>query len=68
MSRTTDIDYEQVLADFAEAANMSPSELEKWLRTEESLDNGWKADGRRSLSVITPDDVSSISSTRRGQI
>ena len=34
-------------AEFGDAVNMSASELEKWLRTEESLDNGWKADGRK---------------------
>jgi hypothetical protein len=47
MTKDSDIDTDQVWAEFGDAVNMSPSELEKWLRTEESLDNGWKADGRK---------------------
>ena len=47
MTKDSDIDTDQVWADFGDALNMSASELEKWLRTEESLDNGWKADGRQ---------------------
>jgi hypothetical protein len=41
----TDIDDDQVWADFGDAGNMSPYDLEKWLRTNESRQNGWKEDG-----------------------
>ena len=39
-------DPEQTFRDFAEAVNMTPAALEKWLATEDSRAVGWKgADG-----------------------
>ncbi len=34
------IDHDQVWKDFGEAVNMTPSELEKWLKTKESKESG----------------------------
>ncbi|KRB53414.1 DNA-binding protein [Rhizobium sp. Root708] len=45
MTKPNDIDRRQVWADFADAVNMSPSNLEKWLQTGESRENGLKEDG-----------------------
>lgn len=38
-------DHEQVYADFKEAVNMAPAELEKFLDSDESQDVGQKKDG-----------------------
>jgi hypothetical protein len=47
-----DIDRNKVRKDFAEAVNMAPAEIERWLKTEESRKVGWKgADGSDSESV-----------------
>ena len=35
-----EIDRDQVWKDFGEAVNMTPSELEAWLKTEESQESG----------------------------
>ncbi|MER2998460.1 DUF3140 domain-containing protein [Pontibacter populi] len=43
----TDFDKEareQIYKDFKEAVNMTPSELEKWLKTDESKEVGYKED------------------------
>jgi len=46
------LDPRKVRQDFSAAVNMTPSELEKWLNTEESGKVGWKgADGSASESV-----------------
>mgnify|MGYP005755127887 CR=1 FL=1 len=49
----TDFDKEereQIYQDFNEAVNMTPSELEKWLDTDESKEVGYKeADGSESV-------------------
>lgn len=39
-----DEEREQIYQDFKEAVNMTPSELEKWLKTDESKDVGYKDD------------------------
>ena len=47
-----DIDQSKVRKDFAEAVNMAPAELERWLRTKESRAVGCKgADGTNAESV-----------------
>jgi hypothetical protein len=47
-----ELDREKVRHGFKKAVNMSVAELEKWLRTPESLSVGWKgADGAASESV-----------------
>jgi hypothetical protein len=38
-------DQKDIVAEFNEAVNMSPAELEKWLETEESQSVGWHNDG-----------------------
>ncbi|WP_312490548.1 DUF3140 domain-containing protein [Sphingomonas sp.] len=38
-------DHEQIYADFKEAVNMAPAELEKFLETDESKEVGQKKDG-----------------------
>lgn len=44
-----DDEHTQIAKDFAEAVNMTPAELEKFLDSEESQEVGWKgADGRGS--------------------
>lgn len=35
-----EIDHDQVWKEFGEAVNMTPSELEKWLKTDKSKDSG----------------------------
>lgn len=50
MTKHTDIDHQKVWSDFSDAVNMSPSDLERWLKTEESRENGWKEeDGRETI-------------------
>ena len=45
----TEDDKKQVRDDFAEAVNMAPAALEKWLETEDSKRVGWKGeDGQGS--------------------
>jgi Protein of unknown function (DUF3140) len=40
-------DRDQIAKDFAEAVNMTPAALEKWLATDESKEVGWKGpDGK----------------------
>src|SRR5690242_15107678 len=47
-----DLDKKRISADFSHAVNMTPSELEKWLKSPESLKVGFKGkDGRASESV-----------------
>lgn len=47
-----DLDREKVRRDFARAVNMSPSEIERWLKTERSNAVGWKGkDGTARESV-----------------
>ena len=41
----TDLDQETVWKEFGEAVNLSPSELETWLDTEESKGVGWTHEG-----------------------
>ena len=49
---TTKLDREKVRKEFGEAVNMTASEIEKWLKTDESKKVGFKgADGSRSESV-----------------
>jgi len=46
------MDKTQVRKDFADAVNMTASEIEKWLKTQESRSVGWKgADGKAKESV-----------------
>lgn len=59
-----EIDRDKVRRDFADAVNMSPAEIEKWLKTSESRSVGWKgahggaresvghASGRRIVSIL----------------
>lgn len=42
----TDDDKDQIAKDFAEAVNMAPAELEKFLDTDESQRVGYKGDGK----------------------
>ncbi|KQT69906.1 MULTISPECIES: DUF3140 domain-containing protein [unclassified Aureimonas] len=44
-------DHDDTMKDFAEAVNMTPAELEKWLKTEESKEVGWPKDGSAKESV-----------------
>ena len=47
-----DLDRKRIAADFSDAVNMTPSELEKWLESPESQKVGFKGkDGRASESV-----------------
>jgi len=49
---TAKLDREKVRKEFGEAVNMTASEIEKWLKTDESKKVGFKgADGSRSESV-----------------
>lgn len=61
----TDFDKEereQIYRDFKEAVNMAPSELEEWLKTEQSKEVGYKEDdagesvghesGRKILQIL----------------
>lgn len=46
------MDRDKVRINFSEAVNMTPTELERWLRTDESEKVGWKgADGTGAESV-----------------
>ncbi|WEK04358.1 MAG: DUF3140 domain-containing protein [Candidatus Devosia phytovorans] len=46
-----DEDQKKIRADFADAVNMAPAEIEKWLDTEESKQVGWpkERDGKESV-------------------
>jgi hypothetical protein len=44
-------DEDQVRKDFEHAVNMTPSELEKWLATEESRSVGWTGGGRKTSAA-----------------
>ena len=44
MATTDTEERADVRKDFAEAVNMSPSELEAWLKTDESREVGWKGE------------------------
>ena len=47
-----ELDRDKVRKEFDRAVNMTASELQKWLQTEESRKVGWKgADGRAAESV-----------------
>ena len=47
-----EIDRDKVRKDFDEAVNMAATEIEKWLRTDESREVGYKgADGSSRVSV-----------------
>ena len=49
---TAKLDRDKVRKEFADAVNMTASEIEKWLKTDESKKVGFKgADGSRSESV-----------------
>ncbi len=39
------LDRDAIWKDFGEAVNMTPSELEKWLETEDSRSVGWTREG-----------------------
>ncbi|MEH3103934.1 MAG: DUF3140 domain-containing protein [Sphingomonas phyllosphaerae] len=41
-------DHDTISKDFAEAVNMAPAELEKFLDTDDSKRVGWKGDGKGS--------------------
>ena len=44
---SAELDREAIAKDFSEAVNMAPSELEEWLKTDESKAVGWKTDGSK---------------------
>jgi hypothetical protein len=44
----TDKPHEEIARDFAEAVNMTPAELERWLDTDESKSVGWAGEGTAS--------------------
>ncbi|KAJ0107667.1 hypothetical protein J7T55_010272 [Diaporthe amygdali] len=44
-------DDKDVIAEFNEYVNMTPSELEKWLKSDESSEAGWRKDGGDGKSV-----------------
>lgn len=47
-----EFDRDKARADFTQAVNMNPAELERWLRTDESQKVGWKGkDGGNAESV-----------------
>jgi hypothetical protein len=37
-------DNETVIGEFNELVNMTPTELEEWLQTEDSTSSGWRKD------------------------
>jgi hypothetical protein len=43
----TDEEQKQIRAEFGRAVNMTPTELEAWLGTEESRSVGWTREGER---------------------
>ena len=51
-----EFDREKVRRDFDEAVNMTASEIQKWLSSEESKSVGWKsvghASGRRIVAIL----------------
>jgi hypothetical protein len=47
----TDDDKKEIRTDFAEAVNMAPAAIEKWLDTDESKEVGWPKDREGSESV-----------------
>ena len=61
-------DHEQIYADFKEAVNMAPAELEKFLDTDESQEVGQKRAGQARASGMNRAAASSRSSERRRPI
>ncbi len=49
--KLSDEDRDAIRHDFDDAVNMSPSELERWLGTDESKEVGWPKDGGGGESV-----------------
>ena len=45
MSKDSELNTDEIWEDFRKAVNMAPSELEKWLKTDDSKENGWKDEG-----------------------
>ena len=44
-------DHDQIRKDFADAVNMTPAALEKWLKTEDSKSVGWAGGENKTDSV-----------------
>ena len=52
-----EIDREKVRREFADAVNMSPAELQKWLATPESRSVGWKGGDGKARESVGHDDA-----------
>ena len=59
-----DEDHHQIAHDFHEAVNMTPAELERWLKTEESRSVGWAGGEPKSA----PGGAESVGHKEGGQI
>ena len=61
------INREQVIKDFGEAVNMTASEIDRWLKSPESKEVGWKGeDGEDSESVGHASGRKIVSILRKG--
>jgi hypothetical protein len=65
----SDDDPDQIRRDFDDAVNMTPSELERWLETEESKEVGWKdGDGGESVGHESGRRIVQIKRTKKDDL
>ena len=64
----TRLDRDGVRRDFAEAVNMTASELRQWLETSESGRVGWKPDGGESVGHASGRRIVTILEKRAGDL
>lgn len=61
-------DHDDTWRDFQDAVNMTPSELEKWLKTDESKDAGQHKDGGESVGHESGRRIVAILKARRADL
>ncbi|MFK8848731.1 DUF3140 domain-containing protein [Streptomyces sp. Ac-502] len=64
----TDDDRDTVWQDFKDAVNMSPSELESWLKKDESKESGQHKDGGESVGHESGRRIVSLLRTKRADL
>lgn len=69
MAKQTELDTEEVWNEFGMAVNMTPSELEKWLTTDESKESGWKeGDGKETIGHHSGRRIVEIKRKKKGDL
>ncbi|WP_313614169.1 DUF3140 domain-containing protein [Agrobacterium sp.] len=66
---TNELDRDKIWADFREAVNMLPTELEKWLGTDQSKESGWKeVDGKETIGHHSGRRIVEIKRKNKGEL